>query len=84
MRVLLALGASVFVAEPPFSVDTVFGFLPGFFLGGGCAAAGTPEGLTVMLEFGCADLSTANCADGEAASGLERGGDERSAELDRE
>jgi hypothetical protein len=83
-RVLFGFGASVFVAELPFSVNETFGFLPGFFLAGGCTAAGTSEGLTVMLEVGCVDNSFANCADGEPGSGLDRGGVESSAELDRE
>jgi hypothetical protein len=84
LRVLFALGASVFVAELPFSGNEIFGFLPGFFLAGGWAAAGTSERLTMMLEFRCVGNSVANCADGEPGSGVEGGGEERLAELDRE
>ena len=79
---LLAFGASVLVARLPFSND-ILGFLPGFFRSLTTWGAGGPlEGFTTMPEFRCADASFATCADGE--SGLDCGGEERSAELERE
>jgi hypothetical protein len=54
------------------------GFLPGLRRAGFSAEfSTTPGGLTVMLEFWLEMLSFANWADGEPASGLDRGGDER-------
>lgn len=37
-----------------------------------------------MLELRCADISFANCADGDPGSDPDCGGEERSAELDRD
>lgn len=71
------------VAELPLFSNEAFDFLPGFFLGGAAATgAATPEELTVMLEFCCEEASFATCADGDP--GLDCGGEESSAELDRE
>ena len=84
-RRCFGFGASVLVATLPFSKE-IFGFLPGFFrsfTGGGAGAGAREEALTVMLEVECADASfVACCGDGEP--GLDCGGEERSAELDRE
>jgi hypothetical protein len=83
LRGLLTLGASVLVAELSalfFGLLTDPGFLPGLRRAGFSAefsTTTTPGGLTVMLEFGLACPSLANWADGDAASGLDRGGDER-------
>lgn len=86
LRFCRCLGASVLVAELSalaFGLLVDPGFRPGFLRGGFWSAglSATPGGLTMMLELLLlAELlkSFWNCADGDPASGLERGGEERS------
>ena len=84
LRGLLTLGASVLVAELLsalfFGLLTDPGFLPGLRRAGFSAefsTTTTPGGFTVMLELVLGWPSLANWADGDAASGLDRGGEER-------
>jgi hypothetical protein len=62
-----------------FGLLTDPGFLPGLRRAGFSAefATTTPGGLTVILELWLEVISLANWADGDAGSGLDRGGDER-------